>query len=375
MRNTANRNNRFAPLSQMLDAQETEDIVELQQEQPPRSVRMPPITIIEKSLTEIKNILAGLQVTEYHIKNTNIGTKLCSLSEENYKKVFDKLDQDKVRFFTHDQSARQNLKIVLTGLHKVTTTELKTELETNGITCSEVKDMTIRKPRYQNHATYLLTFPKGTTKLSVIRQKGRVLFHTIVYYAYYEKKQRGPVRCYNCQTFGHGSLGCHLKTVCGLCAGEHNSAQCPIKDNKEATKACANCLGNHPASYIDCPSRAEYLNLKRNLQQRTSRRNYHQIPTRAPEMSSTNFPQMPTRRPQPMNSTPPGFQRQNNVQQQSSFANVARVGANANNLFSYSEIMNITNDLLSKLKNCRSKEEQFRVITELTVKYLYDSFP
>lgn len=58
-------------------------------------------------------------------------------------------------------------------------------------------------------------------------------------------------QCYNCQAFGHSSMTCSLTPKCVRCAGSHRAQNCPLsKEDRNAT--CANCGGNHPASYRGC---------------------------------------------------------------------------------------------------------------------------
>lgn len=59
-----------------------------------------------------------------------------------------------------------------------------------------------------------------------------------------------PCRCYNCQRFGHLASGCNAKKKCLVCAGDHSVSECP---GTNPTK-CANCSGNHKASYHLCPT-------------------------------------------------------------------------------------------------------------------------
>ena len=57
-----------------------------------------------------------------------------------------------------------------------------------------------------------------------------------------------PLRCFNCQKFGHGSGSCRMKIVCYRCGqGDHGGEGCT-----DAHK-CANCRGSHMASSRDCP--------------------------------------------------------------------------------------------------------------------------
>ena len=54
-----------------------------------------------------------------------------------------------------------------------------------------------------------------------------------------------PLRCYNCQVFGHHEDNCLKEPVCGNCGGENN---CSDIRNCNETAKCANCNGNHPVS-------------------------------------------------------------------------------------------------------------------------------
>ena len=65
-------------------------------------------------------------------------------------------------------------------------------------------------------------------------------------------------RCYHCQEYGHNANSCHKKeehAICGFCAKEHTSRDCPNRDNIK----CINCVRagktnvNHYVTDKDCP--------------------------------------------------------------------------------------------------------------------------
>lgn len=58
-----------------------------------------------------------------------------------------------------------------------------------------------------------------------------------------------PLRCYNCQKFGHGKSTCkHSQAVCARCGGtDHADNDCT------APAHCVNCSGNHAAYSKECP--------------------------------------------------------------------------------------------------------------------------
>ena len=62
-----------------------------------------------------------------------------------------------------------------------------------------------------------------------------------------------PVRCYNCQKFGHKAINCRSKTKCPICSGNHLYNECVAMENKEERRTvCPNCRGEHPAYHKDC---------------------------------------------------------------------------------------------------------------------------
>ena len=48
---------------------------------------------------------------------------------------------------------------------------------------------------------------------------------------------RNPMRCFNCDMFGHTSQGCKISTECHLCRKEKYERLC------EGPKLCSNCNG------------------------------------------------------------------------------------------------------------------------------------
>jgi hypothetical protein len=67
-----------------------------------------------------------------------------------------------------------------------------------------------------------------------------------------------PRRCYNCQGYGHPAKYCKKLPICPVCALGHKYEECP---NTGAPKKCANCAGNHSASYKKCPKYVEIKNI------------------------------------------------------------------------------------------------------------------
>jgi len=56
-----------------------------------------------------------------------------------------------------------------------------------------------------------------------------------------------PLRCFQCQRYGHGIDRCRGKVTCSRCAGEHDSDGCSEQPH------CVHCDENHPTTDRNCP--------------------------------------------------------------------------------------------------------------------------
>ncbi|XP_045131596.1 uncharacterized protein LOC123516405 [Portunus trituberculatus] len=66
-----------------------------------------------------------------------------------------------------------------------------------------------------------------------------------------------PLRCYQCQAFGHGRSQCKNSPRCGICGSDHDTNQClqRFKAKETVTNKCPNCGGSHHAWNKACPER------------------------------------------------------------------------------------------------------------------------
>ena len=56
-----------------------------------------------------------------------------------------------------------------------------------------------------------------------------------------------PMRCFNCNKFGHMNQNCKVAAKCTGCGKDKHEGQC------EGPKLCSNCNGPHASSAKDCP--------------------------------------------------------------------------------------------------------------------------
>lgn len=57
-----------------------------------------------------------------------------------------------------------------------------------------------------------------------------------------------PMRCFNCQEFGHIAKVCKGKRKCARCGGDHEYGKC----GEGVSPKCSNCGGNHSVAYWGC---------------------------------------------------------------------------------------------------------------------------
>lgn len=334
-------------------------------------VKVPPITFPSLPRENIIKIMGNLKIEDFNIKLMSIGQRLLLNNMADYSKTYDHLKAINAHFFTHRRADERPVKIILSGLHKMPPNELKNLLINEyQLAVLDVKQFdTDKAGRFNSY--YLIFFERGT-KLSNLRMI-KSIYHTMVYWNYHSRRKSGPTQCRNCQLYGHGSSHCHLPPKCLICSGDHLVSECEVKETESNRVQCANCKQQHLADEYDCPKRKEYIALKNRISNR-SQPNKRQ-PGADYNLSQANFPQLVSTAVAPHN-------RSNQFSRPlPSYSSVVRNNLNSNrnnaninvqtDLFSPQEIMELTNELIVKLAQCNSRADQFNVIVDLSVKFLY----
>lgn len=161
----------------------------------------------------------------------------------------------------------------------------------------------------------------------------------------YQRVNKGKItQCFNCQMFGHGSSRCKVKTFCAKCAGNHLTADC-----NELQEKCANCNGPHKAMSQNCPSRQNYIEMKKRIVvPRTQAKSLNRFTNSNYAENFPNTLRQDIKKPQWLPQQP--------VQH--------------NDLFSLEELKTLSLELIINLQNCKTKADQFEVITSLACKFL-----
>lgn len=359
---SAGSSNYFSPL-QTIDDDDDEVIAQTNDIKP----RIPPITILKCKIEEIHDICKSAKIKDYAIRKMSIGLKFFCYSKHDYDLINSVLN-GKYQCFTHPTKEDRPYKALLFGLETQDPAALKKKLINMGLQCIDVK-IVHKKSTYATFVIYVVYFQRKTITMKELRQKYSVIEYVKVKWDFQSSKKNRITQCHNCQMYGHGSSHCKVNTFCANCAGSHKTSEC----NQSVIK-CANCNGPHKSTDSDCPSKTHYLNAK----QRRLPINRQQNHVNMNRMNYNNsFPNALQQ-----NTLPPTGAWQNrrmlNINNNSinsnnnSYNNTTNNNNNTNSgeLFSVQELQSLTLELIINLRNCKSKIDQFEVITNLACKFL-----
>uniref|UniRef100_A0A1B0DII4 Pre-C2HC domain-containing protein n=1 Tax=Phlebotomus papatasi TaxID=29031 RepID=A0A1B0DII4_PHLPP len=314
--------------------------------------------------------------------------------------------------------------------------DVKAEIsEIYGLQPIEIAKIPPKNRRYSTHCLYVASFEKGATNIRELK-KIEYLYNTKIFWDYYKQKPRGPTLCENCFLYGHGSRNCRMKTRCGKCGGLHNTEKCPpntqikcrncngghlaqdlscpARDNFIRMRNARSNINRRSGPPLPLPearppappptSLDDFPMLPRNSIQRTrdfcqpggfqanpsnvSNKNWgnqqqprsgsfgHNDAQNQPTQSTNNVDKRDQRyldgnsRPtiQPGNSSR-HFSSQNTRQTP---LNGRNGNVSQSNLFTSQELLDISMELLSGLRNCRSKIDQLQLMFNIIVKYIDD---
>lgn len=246
----------------------------------------------------------GLQAT---LRRCTGGYKITVPSANHYKAVEELLKRESVEYFTHDKEAEKPLKVILRGLDDMDVKLLEEELKEAGLkpqNIHKIKRHNVNR-RYRDQL-YLIHLPKGSTTIKELQSIHALFLHSVEWERY-KPVHREVTQCANCLGFGHGGKNCHLKSRCSGCGGNHATSDCAVED---APAKCVNCDQDHSSKSRACPKRAEYIQFRKQANQRNRRPKKQQGNI---DLGLDSFPELPpskgARPAQSQNNStpPPGF--------------------------------------------------------------------
>lgn len=220
-------------------------------------------------------------------KFSPVGLKLYVSTKDDFEKLQDYLILQKYNFYTFPYNTSKVLKVVLKGLpNESSSEEILTELQSLNYPIESVRQL---RKRVQDENTGLMTWlPMPIWVLTVnqlqdkpdIRQLRSLCYLRVEIEDYISRQ--GAIQCYKCQGFGHKTHSCHIQPRCVKCGENHDSHSCRKPTSIPAK--CANCQGDHPANFRQCPKYQAYVNGVK------TRNPAHK---KQPDLSAQSFPPLP----------------------------------------------------------------------------------
>lgn len=353
--------NRFQLFSDMED----EEASSLENEIIKRNeVKVPPIIVDNsQSFSTVINLLG----TSCKYKRISIGTKIIPNTLIDYNEAVKKLNNMAMDFFTHPIKDHKQFKLMLFGLPKLSTDTIKTEFkETFNIELVNIKEvMTARSNK--DDALYMLEFNREQiTKKEIF--KIRYVSGIVVRWRNPNRRSNGPTQCSKCAMYGHGSANCYRPVACIACGGSHDYANCQLNKtliDGPVIYKCFNCTKrnlkniNHRADDPHCPSRREYLEIRKRVTNVRRPATTHQF--NDPVLYTTDDELFNTRY-----SEVPRFSQKasGKVENKVSYASVVKSNnkPQENENLSNQQILDIYFEAINALEKCTTKYDKLRVL-------------
>ena len=247
-----NTNNRFSPLAEIENGENTNN-------NNVKPSRLPPIYVRgvdNKSLVNLLRINIG--GSNFHIvplkRDSLEETKIQVNDEDNYRKVISLLENKKVTYYTYQLKTSKGLIVVLKGIEPdVDIKEVKDALLLAGFETKNIHN--IKNKNKDPQPLFKIELTPESSKCAKnqshpIYNLRYLLNRRITVEA--PRKNTNIPQCSNCQEYGHTRTYSALRPVCVICGGLHATANCPSKTGGNLVKKCNNCEGPHTANYRGC---------------------------------------------------------------------------------------------------------------------------
>lgn len=194
--------------------------------------------------TKFMNTLKNTLSNKYHIKYHKDKTEVFTTSKEDYNKLKQEYQTNKIEFHTYTLHNERRKTFVIKGLHPVMEeSEIQEDLIKQGL-----PDPSVHSMKGTNIPMYIVSLP-ATVKLSLLNHKIHYICNIKIKWEDYKTKRRAA-QCHRCQEWGHATSNCYAEPACLKCAENHLTKDC-TKPREQPAK-CVNCEGNHPANATIC---------------------------------------------------------------------------------------------------------------------------
>jgi predicted Zn-ribbon and HTH transcriptional regulator len=190
----------------------------------------------------------GREASQLHKGQAMQGIRVQPTSTDDFRSLTRFLDAEKVEFLTYTLDEDKTIRAVLRPVPTdIDPEEVKQDLEDQGYHPVKVSRM-VRSRGKKPMPLVLVEVPPFEKKIFDDLKAVLSLMVTVER----PRKSVFPAQCHSCQRYHHSQRNCHAASRCVKCASEHSTASCTKE--KETPAKCANCSGDHVASYRGCPS-------------------------------------------------------------------------------------------------------------------------
>lgn len=179
--------------------------------------------------------------------------KLMVATAQEYRAVQGFLTNANTRFCTYQLDEERPFKLVIRGLPACTNPDSIVEFFKAAYNIEVTVTPMYKGPKSKRVAMplfYLQVPKRPSIELDELYRVADINGMQVSLERY--KGLRGPAQCHRCQGFFHSAQACRMPPKCVRCAKGHLSKDCPVKDLIQPC-VCANCNGDHPASFRSCP--------------------------------------------------------------------------------------------------------------------------
>lgn len=234
--------------------------------------RKPPPIFVDKpgkisSLTNIVNTEIGPENYTTKIVDNN-KVKINLEDGESYRKTVQILQKENLMFHTYENKQTRPIRVMAKGLDYTTEPEEIIEYLTRKGFKIIKADAKFSAKEKKPLNMFILSFDNSENIDSIYRIPE--ILRQIVQICPMKGSKIIP-QCKNCQEFSHTKNHCNKKPRCVKCAQGHLTAHC--NKSSEARAKCANCGGDHPASYRGCMVARE-LQKRKNMQSKNIRASF-----------------------------------------------------------------------------------------------------
>ena len=182
-----------------------------EKETPPPPIIVPIVPTDGENIPTKQVLRAKIKQGEYIIKNLRNATQIWANNTATHSLIKALLTENNINYYSYSKDGPKLRKYVLYGLNSEDIGDIKSDLFEYGLMPVDIKAMTIRKPRYDDHNNYLVYFDYEDKITLPMLQQAKYICSTRISWAHYRAPADKCIQCQNCFKYNHNAKECHLK--------------------------------------------------------------------------------------------------------------------------------------------------------------------